>query len=381
MIAMDSQTSGLSLSSGLRWRLMTIVVGVFFVSLGVSNLDLRQTLSLVSAGWLIGFGLALVFHAEQWMWSHAIGVPLLATLIVDGDQFPHFKVLVGAVLILTAVLGLVSRRWILALAVSGFLGAVLSIASFTKIDYVGAPLIWHDLLVAVRSWDMFLELETAKLAAALLVVLVFPLLWWFEPKAGLRFTLVSALLAAGSAIMVLRYAELPDQHGLLEASFDPAGSRLHDPAAFLFGSLWHIKQLNEPVDMPDEQLACCLRANREAERLEHVPTKLPHVVVVLFESTFDPSAIRSSVKATRFFPQAYPLNVHTIGGSTWVAEYALLHGVAPPIYGAGFPVINLLGPGNAEGRLPVMLRSVGYMTTTIYPVAGLHDGPGAPSSV
>lgn len=363
-----------------RLRRIDVAASAYLLAATIvlSNFDVRQALSYTVAGLLIGAIAFLVWRHRGWFWGVAAAISIALALLTDFDQLPEMwsgrRIALGTATALLGVLGLISRRWIFSLALTAFLLAAVWIASLTKIDYLGAPLIWHDLLVGIRSWDLFLEVETGKAAAFLALLLVFPVLWRVESVARLRATLVASLLLGLVAIAVLHKAEMPDQNKLLEMSFNPDFSKhLVDPVAVLLGSMWNIGSLRPPAGLEASSAACCLRANRAAEKLDGIPGRLPHIVVVLMESTFDPATLHE-VERGDFFRDAHPLRIHTIGGSTWVAEYALLHGVAPPIYGPGFQVINLLGPGAADGRMPMILRSAGYATTTIYPVAGRFYG-------
>ena len=363
-------------------KLRRIDVGVsaylLAVTIVLSNMDLRQALSYTVAGLLVGAISFIVWRHRGWSWGIAGAISIALALLTDFDQLPEMwsgrRITLGTAAALLGLLGLISRRWIFSLVLTAFLLATVWIASLTKFEYLGAPLIWHDVLVGIRSWDLFLEVETGKAAIFLVLLLMFPLLWRLESAARLRTTLVSSLLLGLVAITFLHKAEMPDQNNLLEMSFNPDFSKhLVDPVAVLLGSIWNIGSLRPPPGLEVSNVACCLRANRAAEKLDSIPGQLPHIVVVLMESSFDPATMQGELGG-KFFPDSYPLRIHTIGGSTWVAEYDLLHGVASPLYGPAFQAINLLGPGEADGRLPMILRSAGYATTTIYPVAGRFYG-------
>lgn len=91
----------------------------------------------------------------------------------------------------------------------------------------------------------------------------------------------------------------------------------------------------------------------------------------MLESTIDLSQIKElNIHKNPWDKYAStPLNVYTTGGGTWVAEYAILHGVDPRIYGSFFHHIHLLGPiSQIPGRLAPSLSSIGYKTTTISPM-------------
>lgn len=365
-----------------HWHVVTSVLYLFAALHVLSLFDFNQSIAFLLLGILSGIFLLVFVGTKRSAFAIGIGLPLVLTAVFDFGRIEyllqHFQTSLGVVLALIAIIGLVSRRWVFALTASAFLAGTLTLASLIKLDYVGAPLIWHDLLVGIQSWDLFLEMETDKLAAATLLLLVFPLLWRFEPVMRLSSAAGVSLAVAAAGIAMLYGVKIPDQDNLLDISFNserPPGNALAvDPIAVFLGSMWNIRNLNDPVDAGSSSQVCCLRADRKAEQLSHFPPNPPHIVVVLLESTVDPYVVDPASAKGNFFQDSYPLSVHTVGGGTWVAEYALLHGVPPPIYGAGFQAINLLGPGQAEGRLPMILRSIGYSNTTIYPVAGRFYG-------
>lgn len=377
---LDPASSGRAVAAIGKLRRGDAVASAYLLAATIllSNFDVRQALSYTCLGLLIGAISVIVWRHRARAWGVAFVVSIALALLTDFDQLPGIwsdqRITLGTALALLGLLGLTSRRWVFSLALTSFILVAVWIASLTKIEYVGAPLIWHDLLVGIRSWDMFLEFETGKAAAFLVLLLIFPLLWLVEPVADNSTTLRASLLLGLVATAFLYKAEMPDQDALLKMSFNQRLARDSvEPVAVLLGSIVNLGSLRAPPGVETSSVVCCLRANRAAEKLDSIPSQLPHIVVVLLESTFDPATMQVE-RGELFFPDSYPLQVHTIGGGTWVAEYDLLHGVASPLYGPGYQVINLLGPGEADGRLPIILRSAGYSTTTIYPVAGRFYG-------
>jgi hypothetical protein len=103
----------------------------------------------------------------------------------------------------------------------------------------------------------------------------------------------------------------------------------------------------------------------------------PDIVVVIEESTFDPSTLTdctiSACKSALFDadPRTLahgPLRVHTFGGGTWTSEFALFAGLPTPLFGPG----GFYAPFNLAPRvrhtLPQVLRQAGYKTIAIYPM-------------
>lgn len=131
-------------------------------------------------------------------------------------------------------------------------------------------------------------------------------------------------------------------------------------------------QSRKLVVPPDEaNSVCCATARAEDLRLSSAlpEAERPHIVVVLLESTFDIGRLQGlspTPSAWRRW-QAVPMRVFTVGGATWVQEFAVLHGVAPPDYGPDFRFINYLAGSRLQGRLAPSLASLGYHSTSLMP--------------
>ena len=102
-------------------------------------------------------------------------------------------------------------------------------------------------------------------------------------------------------------------------------------------------------------------------------TRLPDVLMVLEESTFDPqliSACREAACASTMFraPAAAvrtvqsPLLVHTTGGGTWLTEFAFLSGFDWRTFGRGGAYAPVSLAPRLRHSLPQYLRSLGYHT-------------------
>jgi phosphoglycerol transferase MdoB-like AlkP superfamily enzyme len=107
----------------------------------------------------------------------------------------------------------------------------------------------------------------------------------------------------------------------------------------------------------------------------------PDILLVLEESTFDPLLIRSCPKsdcdnamlhpltaATR--TRQGPLLVHTTGGGTWLAEFAVLSAFDWRIFGRGGAYAPVSLAPRLQQSLPLRLRELGYRTVAIYPTQG-----------
>jgi phosphoglycerol transferase MdoB-like AlkP superfamily enzyme len=105
--------------------------------------------------------------------------------------------------------------------------------------------------------------------------------------------------------------------------------------------------------------------------------EMPDIVVILNESTFDPSKLDYDFaenfdfkffKKNKYTKYSGILNVNTYGGSSWISEYEINTGI-PHKYFAGpsyMPFITLVP--RTENSLISHLRSLGYHNEVVYPV-------------
>jgi hypothetical protein len=107
----------------------------------------------------------------------------------------------------------------------------------------------------------------------------------------------------------------------------------------------------------------------------------PDIFLVLEESTFDTTLIRDCrpvdcdnamlhplSTATR--TQQGPLLVHTTGGGTWLAEFAIMSGLDWRIFGRGGAYAPVSLAPRMHASLPLQLRALGYRTVAVYPTDG-----------
>ena len=104
---------------------------------------------------------------------------------------------------------------------------------------------------------------------------------------------------------------------------------------------------------------------------------LPDIVVVLEESTFNPTILADCTIAECTSPlfaadartAAHgPLHVHTFGGGTWTSEFTFFTGLPTPLFGPG----GTYAPFNLAPRvryaLPRLLKRHGYKNIAVYPM-------------
>ena len=109
--------------------------------------------------------------------------------------------------------------------------------------------------------------------------------------------------------------------------------------------------------------------------------KLPHIVMVFDESSFDIRAVpglklpagygahfKSSDGAQR------SLMVEGAGGPSWYTEYNVLTGLSARSFGRFADFVTRIAAGRVERGLPQTLRRCGYKTFTLYPMYGAFLG-------
>jgi phosphoglycerol transferase MdoB-like AlkP superfamily enzyme len=105
----------------------------------------------------------------------------------------------------------------------------------------------------------------------------------------------------------------------------------------------------------------------------------PDIFVILQESTFNPESIQdchARLCKTNPFEvdnetlQSGYLKVHTMGGGTWLSEFAVLTGLDWRLFGQNGAYAPYSLAPRIGNSLPKYLKSIGYKTIAIYPVSG-----------
>lgn len=124
--------------------------------------------------------------------------------------------------------------------------------------------------------------------------------------------------------------------------------------------------LSIPEAVSDNMYSCCDKAQSHHLLLtSQRGDEQKNIIFVLMESTFDLGRLGHPGYSSVFSDLPYfPLQTYVVGGGTWVEEFAVLHGVSPPMYGPNFKAINTLGMGRLSGRIAPALINAGYKTKT-----------------
>jgi hypothetical protein len=208
---------------------------------------------------------------------------------------------------------------------------------------------------------------TAKvvIAAAVLAPLLLAL-WWSDP---LRVRLRSALAGAVVCFVglaALSYAMPLDRDKAFEAvNYVSQFARSGSVAAVDLATRGLLEADSAVAEQLPPQASCA------PER------RLPHIFLVLDESSFDISAVPGVKVPTNYQSHFRSLDgkertlvVEGAGGPTWLTEYNVLSGLSTRSYGHFADFVTRIAVGRVNRSLPNALRNCGYRTYSIYPWLG-----------
>jgi len=123
------------------------------------------------------------------------------------------------------------------------------------------------------------------------------------------------------------------------------------------------------------------RLTRAGRFVCHPPRKLPHIILLHDESSFDitvapgvkvPSGYRRHFQS--FDGKERKLVVEGVGGPSWFAEYNVLTGLSVRSFGRFATSVTRIAAGHVYRGLPRLLDQCGYNTFSLYPFYGSFLG-------
>ena len=232
------------------------------------------------------------------------------------------------------------------------------------------------MLIDAATFSFFLKVNPGlveKLGLAVALALpVMVVLWWAEPFRARRSTALLGLLLSLAALAALSLTVPTDR----EDEFYPHQyvSKFARSAAVAAVDL-----TNGGVFEADP--ATGKRLNVGTVGACPTGRKLPHIVMVFDESSFDVTMMpnvkvaadyrerfRSSDGKTRAFV------VEGAGGPSWYTEYNVLSGLSVRSYGRFAESVTRLAAGRVKRGLPYALRECGYSTYSLYSWFGAFAG-------
>jgi len=300
----------------------------------------------------------------------------------------------------TLLIVCLTQRFWFSLLASVAVYSMVWIASSLKFKYLEVPLIAPDLYYfinadTVKVLSNYPALGFTSLAVLVLVPLVVLWIWRrdhphafhrLEPRPRVVARVAGALFAlTAMGLMAWPLGPYGAVHGktLWQAiishsyitdfitSFNDTRIRIPAPRPDPPGAPvdWHA-----PLAMPAPAATDAVPESPPA-----VPQRLPDVIAVLEESTFDPAMLAVCEGEPRcrfhmFEPDSRTrasgrLAVHTFGGGTWLSEFTVVTGLAHTLFGNA----GAFAPYNLAPRVQYTLahryKAAGYRVVALYPTA------------
>src|SRR5690242_10692952 len=265
------------------------------------------------------------------------------------------------------------RRPGVAAALSLLLVGAVLILSWFKMSVTWATLSFFDFVIVDPDTlrfltDTFPQLRLELPLAALVILLLLAWVWRIDSYTVRRRT---SLVGAAVCLAVVSALSL----AVPEQPFEPFQGNNHVSNFIRSGVIATVEYATHGfIDAAAPGTAPALPA---AAQDCHPAARLPHIVLVLDESSFDITAapgIKVPVDYQRPFqsfdgrPRA--VTVEATGGPTWYAEYSVLTGLSPRSFGRFMFYVPRIASGHVRRGLPMALRDCGYRTFTLYPESG-----------
>jgi hypothetical protein len=313
-----------------------------------------------------GFGVLVALHLAAFatlLWTEDELVSRLAFLLTWG--FLNFFWL------------LLLRRPSVAASVSLIMVVVLILLSNFKQDVLIMTANFVDVLLIDSDTTSFLltvfpSLRGTVALSATIIVPLLVLFWWVDPyriKAGVS---APGAVACLGALAALSLSYPMDR----EKAFLPTDyvSQFARSGALALVDLTTRGLLDSASFVPDRLPAAAPVACRPGQRL-------PNIVLVLDESSFDISTV-PGVLVPPHYQQHFrsfdgverSLIIEGAGGPTWYTEYNVLTGLSARSYGHFAEFVTRIAGGRVHRSLPNALRPCGYRSFSMYPWYGAFLG-------
>ncbi len=317
-------------------------------------------------------------RAARWLRRLHVGAAtagaaaILAITFLEGGPWQTRSFTAAAYGYLFAALCLLTGRWYFSAIAAAAMPVLVFVISRIKHQLLGEPLLFFDLVYLMRS--NFLELMrndlrigAAVVAAAVVLIACFAVSWRLDRRRSRSIRVVGPIVVASSGLVLISYPQLQrfDEMDLISwnhrvatfaLSATRTGSRLEPRPAGL-----------QHVPVPHDVTGSVN------------PNSFPDIIIVLEESTFDFRELATAAVArqpwiTEFFEpnggKHGRLRVHTFGGQTWLAEFALLTAIPHTAFGPNGNYAPYQLEGRIKASVPRYLHQFGYRTMAVYPTRG-----------
>lgn len=287
------------------------------------------------------------------------------------------------------LLAFASSRIAFPLMLSGGTFFLLKFIAVMKQRYLESPLMPADFIYYVRSslietLQQYPNISSIAIVVCVVFILLAWLVWRFDirflPELRKRWHQIP-LQALGATAFALGFWWCMQPQGPFAPLYKvDIWSRLSGDPTSLANFFVNIRYMHPTLpQMSDAVTAERDWANTTTDANASNRTLYPDIVLVLEESTFDPSSLTACqvdlCKAKLFQSDQNTrasgrLRTHTFGGGTWVSEFTSLSGMPQDIFGpAGMYAPFVLAP-RLNFSLATQLRKLGYRTIAVYPVGG-----------
>jgi hypothetical protein len=302
-------------------------------------------------------------------------IHLAALMILLRTEYGRFAI---AMAIITWTL--LNCLWLFVLRSPG-VSAVLSIVliailirlSQFKFEILQLSLTFLDFLLIDSGTFAFLlavfpQLKGCLIVSSIAVTLAIWLIWKLDP-----FRIRRSVAAAGAAICMMLIAAfavtVPEQPWEPFQGVNHISNLARSGAvavSHLVSTGWIEADAKSSGDLPGLSAMPC-----------EPPTRRPHVILLLDESSFDitaapgvkvPDGYRDYFKSIDGRQRAFV--AEATGGPTWYTEFNVLAGLSAQSFGNLKFYVTRIASGRVKRGLPLSLRRCGYKTYSLYPASG-----------
>ncbi|MEP7029707.1 MAG: sulfatase-like hydrolase/transferase [Pseudolabrys sp.] len=319
-------------------------------------------------------GLAAVLASPRTRLAAIAALHLAALIMLYRTEYGWLAVMLALLTwgLLNFFLLTALRRPALSAALSLALVLVLILASQFKFGILDMTASFLDILIidpdTLTFWlSIYPNLYTALPVGAAAAIPLIVLLWWVDP-----FRVRRRRAAAGFALCLTGIVGL--SLSIPERPWEP------------FGGVNHVSNFTRSAVAAVSELGVhgWIESARAAGHLQAVidepcppAAKLPHIIMVLDESSFDITAA-PGIKVPEGYHDHFRsydgksrgLVMESTGGPTWYAEYNVLTGLSVRSYGRLMFNVTRIAADRVERGLPLALKRCGYRTFSNYPAHG-----------
>jgi len=304
-------------------------------------------------------------------------VAALVTLFWTEDDFEGRFAFLIAWGLLNFVFLLVVRRPTISASLSLILLVILIFLSRFKQEVLIMTANFIDVMLIDHSTISFLLTVFPNLrwivgACAAVVVPLLAMLWWFDPfRIRWWVSASGSIVCLAALIMFSLVIPMDREKAFLPIDFVSQFAR--SGALVLVDLATHGLLESDrfvPDSLPPAGVLSCPSTR-----------KLPHIVLILDESSFDISAV-PGVKVPPDYRRHFrsfdgkerSLLIEGAGGPTWYTEYNVLTGLSARSFGHFAEFVTRIAGGHVTRSLPNALRPCGYRSFSLYPWYGAFLG-------